>query len=239
MASPLLETPHPYGPVSGPATPAIVSWSGGKDSMLALHRVLDAGTFKIESLLTTVTSGYDRISMHGVRVDLLREQARSLGLPLSVCLISPKATNGQYEDAMIRCLVQFAAKGIKHVICGDLFLADIRDYRARLFERVGMQGAFPLWLENTRALADEFISAGYKATLCCVDPKAISEDFAGRSYDDLLLAELPAGCDPCGENGEFHSFVYDGPLFSAPVKIAAGESVTREGFRFTDLVAAR
>lgn len=207
--------------------------------MLALHRVLEAGTHRIDSLLTTVTTGYDRISMHGVRIELLKEQARSLGIPLSICLIPKNASNGQYEDAMIRCLVQFAAKGIKHVICGDLFLTDIREYRERLFKRVAMQGVYPLWLEDTRALADEFISAGYKASLCCVDPKAIAETFAGRDYDDLLLSELPESCDPCGENGEFHSFVYDGPLFASPVIIARGESVTREGFRFTDLVRVR
>ncbi len=213
-------------------------WSGGKDSMLALHRILSEGVYKIEFLITTVTSGYDRISMHGVRRTLLEEQARALGLPLKISLISKNAVNGQYEDAMIRCLVQFAAKGIKHIVCGDLYLEEIRNYREALFHRVAMQGVYPLWMEDTRKLADEFISAGYKATLCCVDPKAVPDCFAGRDYDDALLSELPAGCDPCGENGEFHSFVYDGPLFTAPVKIQKGESVTREGFRFTELLSA-
>jgi len=139
---------------------------------------------------------------------------------------------------MIRCLVQFAAKGIKHVICGDLFLAEIREYRERLFKRVAMHGVYPLWMEDTRALAEEFITAGYKATLCCVDPRALPDALAGRDYDDILLADRPESCDPGGENGEFHSFVYDGPLFGAPVKMSKGESVTRDGFRFTDLVAA-
>ena len=205
--------------------------------MLALHRILDAGAYKVESLLTTVTSGYDRISMHGVRVALLEEQAEALGLPLKLCLIPKNASNGQYEDAMIRALVEFAGKGIKHVVCGDLFLEDIRAYRERLFARVGMKGVYPLWLEDTRVLADEFITAGYKALLCCVDPRVVPGSLAGRDYDDALLADLPAQCDPCGENGEFHSFVYDGPLFRAPVQIAKGESVTRDGFIFTDLLA--
>lgn len=232
------ELPAGDAPAQMSATPAVMSWSGGKDSMLALHRILDAGTHRIDSLLTTVTSGYDRISMHGVRVGLLEEQARALGVPLKICLIPINAGNGQYEDAMIRALVPFAARGIKHVICGDLFLQEIREYRERLFQRVGMQGVYPLWLEDTRALADEFINAGYKATLCCIDPRVVPDSLAGRDYDDALLADLPERCDPCGENGEFHSFVYDGPLFSAPVKLARGESVTRDGFKFTDLVAS-
>lgn len=215
--------------------PAVVSWSGGKDSVLALHRVLAERTHKIESLITTVTSGYDRISMHGVRVELLQEQARSIGLPLKLCFIPPGATNAEYEEAMIRCLVPFAANGVKQVICGDLFLSDIREYREKLFARVGMEGAYPLWLEHTGVLAREFIMLGYKAALCCVDPRAVPDSFAGRDYDDSLLADLGDECDPCGENGEFHSFVYDGPIFGFPVGIEKGESVTRDGFRFTDL----
>ncbi len=217
-------------------TPAIVSWSGGKDSMLALHRVLAAREYKVEALLTTVTSGYDRISMHGVRTTLLEEQARALGLPLVTAIIPQRATNEQYEESMVRALVGFFGRGMKHVICGDLFLEEIREYRDRLFSRVGMQGVYPLWLEDTRALADEFISAGYRAVLCCVDPKVIPEEMSGREYDGALLEELPDGVDPCGENGEFHTFVYDGPIFSSPVKMRKGECVTRDGFRFADML---
>jgi len=221
-----------------PLRPAVVSWSGGKDSVLALHRVLAEREFKIEALITTVTEGFDRISMHGVRVELLREQARSLGFPLEISRIPQKASNVQYEEAMLRSLTPFAAKGIKDVICGDLYLADIREYREKLFARIGMRGVYPLWLEDTRFLAAEFIITGYRAALCCVDPKAVPEELSGREYDDALLAELPGGCDPCGENGEFHSFVYDGPIFAFPVKINRGECVTRDGFRFADLVPA-
>ena len=218
--------------------PAVVSWSGGKDGMLALHRVLAEREFKVEALITTVTEGFDRISMHGVRVDLLREQARSLGLPLEISRIPQKASNVEYEDAMLRSLAVFAGTGIKDVICGDLYLTDIREYREKLFARIGMRGVYPLWLQDTRLLAAEFINSGYRAALCCVDPKAVPDELSGREYDDTLLAELPCGCDPCGENGEFHSFVYDGPIFTFPVKIARGECVTRDGFRFADLIPA-
>ncbi len=218
--------------------PVVVSWSGGKDSMLALHRVLSDSAYRVDSLLTTITDGFDRISMHGVRTDLLRAQAASLGVRLAVARIPQKATNDEYEEAMIAALAEFSAKGVKHVVCGDLFLSDIREYREKLFARVGMQGLYPLWLEDTRALADEFISAGYRAALCCVDPRVIPARLSGRDYDDALLADLPESCDPCGENGEFHSFVYDGPLFTRPVEMTKGEQVTREGFCFTDLVPA-
>lgn len=240
METGLTETPRSDIEATATASgiPAVMLWSGGKDSMLALHRVLSEGTYKIEALVTTVTSGFNRISMHGVRVENLRAQAESLGFPLTIARISPNPSNGQYEDAMILCLVQFAAKGIKHVISGDLFLADIREYRERLFKRVGMKGVFPLWQCDTAAMAEEFISLGYKAALCCVDPRAVPETISGRDFDDALLAELPESCDPCGENGEFHSFVYDGPLFKAPVKITRGETVVRDGFTFTDLVPA-
>lgn len=220
-------------------TPAVVSWSGGKDSMLALHRVLADNAYKVEALITTVTEGYDRISMHGVRIGLLEEQAAALGIPLELARIPQKASNEQYEAVMQAALAPFAASGTKDVICGDLYLADIREYRERLFAKIGMRGVYPLWLEDTRKLADEFITAGYKAILCCVDPKAIAESFGGREYDDALLADLPRGCDPCGENGEFHSFVYDGPLFTSPVKLTLGECVTRDGFCFTDLLPAQ
>ena len=240
METALTETPRLNDEpiVAAPATPAVMLWSGGKDSMLALHRVLSEGVYKIDALITTVTAGDHTIQMHGVHRVLVEAQARALGLPLEICFVSKNAANGQYEDAMIRCLVQFAAKGIKHVVCGDLFLEDIRSYREALFRRVGMQGVYPLWNEDTRKLAEEFINAGYKATLCAVNPDVVPATFAGRDYDDSLLSDLPAECDPCGENGEFHSFVYDGPLFSQPVALEKGGSVTREGFHFSELLAS-
>ncbi len=204
--------------------------------MLALHRVLGDSSFRVESLLTTVTHGFDRISMHGVRTDLLRAQADALGCNLEISRIPQRASNEIYEQAMTDSLAPFASRGIRHVICGDLFLADIRAYRENLFARVGVQGVYPLWQEDTRTLADEFISAGYRAAICCVDPTKVADSLCGREYDDSLLAELPAECDPCGENGEFHTFVYDGPLFSHPVDFAKGECVRRDGFSFTDFV---
>jgi uncharacterized protein (TIGR00290 family) len=207
--------------------------------MLALHRVMANREYKIAALITTVTDGYDRISMHGVRINLLEEQADSLGIPLELARIPQKANNEQYEASMLAALAPFAATGIKDVICGDLYLADIREYREKLFAQVGMRGVYPLWLEDTRKLAEEFITLGYRGTLCCVDPKAVPDSLSGREFDDKLLADLPAGCDPCGENGEFHSFVYDGPLFKSPVKLSLGEFVTRDGFCFTDLLPAQ
>jgi uncharacterized protein (TIGR00290 family) len=225
--------------MTGRPPSAVVSWSGGKDSMLALHRVMSSREYKAEALITTVTDGYDRISMHGVRTSLLEEQAASLGIPLEIARIPQKANNEQYEASMLEALAPFAARGIKDVICGDLYLADIREYREKLFARIGMHGVYPLWLEDTRKLAEEFITLGYRASICCVDPKAVPDTLSGREFDDTLLADLPEGCDPCGENGEFHSFVYDGPLFKSPVKLSLGECVTRDGFCFTDLIPAQ
>lgn len=240
MESVLAETPRQDddAPAAIPAASAVMSWSGGKDGMLALHRVLAEGKYKIDSLFTIVITGA-RVSAHGLRVELLEQQAKSLGLSLEICFLSAKASIGQFEDTMIRCLVQFAAKGVKHVISAEVSRSDVREHRERVFQRVGMKAVFPLWNEDTRKLASEFIGAGYKASVCCVNSRIVPESLAGRDYDDVLLSELPDSCDPCGENDEFHSFVYDGPLFSAPVKIEKGRSETRDGFTFTDLVPAR
>lgn len=214
-----------------------MSWSGGKDSALALFRVMRDGTHDIRALVTTVTEEYDRISIHGVRRELLEAQAASIGIPLVVSYIPPKANNQRYEEALRASLQPFASRGVQTVICGDLFLADIREYRDRLFASVGMKGAYPLWMENTSALACEFIDLGFKAVICSADPAVVPRNLAGRDYDAALVASLPSGCDPCAENGEFHTFVYDGPFLSTPVPITVGKTVEREGFCYSDIQA--
>src|SRR6266480_1755681 len=198
--------------------PVLVAWSGGKDSALALQEILGAGRYRVAALLTTVTGEYDRISMHGVRRTLLRRQAESLGLPLEEVVISPSASNDEYEARMGAALegLRSRVSGLDRVVFGDLFLADIRAYRERMLARIGMRGLFPLWLRDTRALA---------------------ADCVRRGYDAALLNDLPPGIDPCGENGEFHTFVYAGPILRAPVPHRRGEIVVREGrFVYCDLV---
>lgn len=217
---------------------AVVSWSGGKDSSLALHAALHDPTLHIEALVTTVTSEYDRISMHGVRRALLEAQAEAIGIPLIVAPIPPRSTNAQYEAAMAEALAPLCASGVTHMVCGDLYLTDIREYRERLLAPLGITAVFPVWLRDTAQLAREFIALGFEATLCCVDPKQIDPSFCGRRFDDSLLADLPALADPCGENGEFHTFVSNGPIFRRPVGVRVGERVERDGFWFCDLVPA-
>jgi uncharacterized protein (TIGR00290 family) len=217
---------------------ALLSWSGGKDSALALHRVLAERTHRVDGLLTTVTDEYERISMHGVRVALLEAQARSLGLPLRVARIPRACTNDVYETVSRGALAAYAGEGGESVIFGDLFLEDVRAYREALLAPLPLAPSFPLWGEDTRELARRFVALGFRAVLACVDPTQIDPSFAGREYDEALLDELPASADPCGERGEFHTFVYDGPIFRAPVPIARGEVVTRDGFVFCDLLAA-
>ena len=214
---------------------ALVSWSGGKDSTLALHRVLGDRSLRVDALLTTVTDEYDRISMHGVRVALLEAQARALALPLRVARIPRACTNDVYETVSRDALAAYAAGGGERVVFGDLFLEDVRAYRERLLAPLPLAPSFPLWGEDTRALARRFVALGFRAVLACVDPKQIDPAFCGREYDDRLLDELPATADPCGENGEFHTFVYDGPIFGGAVPIRRGEVVTRDGFVFCDL----
>jgi len=215
-----------------------VAWSGGKDSALALQEVLRDERFRVAALVTTVTTGYDRISMHGVRRALLHRQARAIGLPLEEVLISPRASNEEYERHMEATLIAAGARfpGLDAVVFGDLFLADIRAYRERMLARIGMRGLFPLWPRDTRALAADFVRQGYKAVLACVDSHALPAAFAGREFDTALLGDLPPGIDPCGENGEFHTFVYAGPILRAPVLHRRGEIVVREGrFVYCDL----
>lgn len=215
-----------------------MSWSGGKDSALALFRVLRDSTHDVKALITTVTREYDRISMHGIRRDLLEEQAAAIGIPLVISYMPRKADNAAYEAAMIESLTPFRDGGIEDVICGDLFLTDIREYRDRLFASAGMNGVYPLWGESTHALAREFIDLGFKAVVCSSNPAVVPASVAGSQYDADLLAALPATCDPCAENGEFHTFVYDGPIFNAPIPLAVGDTVERDGFCFSDISPA-
>jgi len=216
-----------------------VAWSGGKDSAFALREILGDRCYRVAALLTTVTAEYDRISMHGVRRTLLRRQAESLGLPLEEVLISPGASNDEYESNMGATLaaLRSGVPGLDTVVFGDLFLADIRAYRERMLARIGMRGLFPLWLRNTRALAHDFVQLGFRAVVVCVDAAQLAGEFAGREFDADLLRDLPPGVDPCGERGEFHTFVYAGPGLRQPVRHARGPVVVRDGrFVYCDLM---
>lgn len=210
-------------------------WSGGKDSSLALQAILSDKSLSVSALLTTVTRDYDRISMHGVRRSLLHAQAAALNLPLEEVFITIGASNDSYEEVMKEKLLHHQSRGVSRVVFGDLFLADLRKYREERLSLFGMGGHFPLWLKDTRALAESFIDAGFRAVIVCVDPKQLDSSFCGREFDRALLADLPSSVDPCGENGEFHTFVYDGPIFRNPIPIKKGEVVNRDGFWFCDL----
>ena len=218
--------------------PVILSWSGGKDSCLALHELLASPDIRVEALLTTVTRDYGRISMHGVRTGLLERQAESLGLPLQQVFISKGATNAEYENAMAEALAAFRDRGIDTVAFGDLFLEDIKAYRDRFLARHGMTGIYPIWQRHTGSAIRDFLAAGFKTIITCVDPRQLDPAFAGRIIDEQLLSELSSSCDPCGENGEFHTFVFDGPTFEKPVRFMKGEIVCRDSFWFCDLLPA-
>ncbi len=215
----------------------LVGWSGGKDSAMVLHEVLKMRNIEIAALLTTVTEGYDRISMHGVRRALLVEQAKSSGFPLHEIFIPQNCTNEIYEQRMQDALEQYKQEGVETAAFGDLFLEDIRSYREERMSRIGMRCMFPLWGRPTQALAEQFIDLGFRTIVVCVDTKALGREFAGRDYDRSFLDDLPPGVDPCGENGEFHSFVYDGPIFHTPIRAQRGEKVLRDNrFYYCDLL---
>lgn len=218
------------------ARPIVLCWSGGKDSALALDALLHNAEWEVVSLLTTVTRDFDRISMHGVRRALLAAQVAALGLPLAEAEISPGATNEQYESEMARVLTSFREQGVRTVAFGDLFLADIRAYRERQISALGMKCVFPVWGLDTTDLAHRFVRDGFRAITCCVDPRQLDQSFCGRELDEAFLRDLPAGVDRCGENGEFHTFVYDGPNFSTPIDIDRGEVVNRDGFWYCDIM---
>lgn len=214
---------------------ALMSWSSGKDSAFALHEVLRRGDLQVVGLLTTVSAAYARVAMHGVRRVLLEAQAQALGLPLHVVELPSPCTNAIYEQRMGAFVEQARAEGIDTVIFGDLFLEDIRAYRERQLDGTGLKPVFPLWGRPTHTLAKEMVSAGIQATITCLDPRKLDRSLAGQRWD---IAELPADVDPCGENGEFHTFVHASPDFSAPLDVRGGEVVERDGFVFADLLPA-
>jgi uncharacterized protein (TIGR00290 family) len=214
---------------------AVIAWSSGKDSAWALHEVRRAGQVEVVGALTTVTEPYQRVSMHGVREAILEAQVAAAGLPLLRVPIPAPCPNQVYEQRMAAALETLRADGVDTVIFGDLFLEDVRAYRDRNLASVGMQGLYPLWGRDTAALAAEMVAGGLGATLVCVDPRRLDPGFAGRDLDAGLLAALPAGVDPCGEHGEFHTCVWAGPMFDAPIPVERGEVVVRDGFVFADL----
>jgi len=215
--------------------PILFCWSGGKDSAMALHMLLQDKSREVVSLLTTVTEGYERISMHGVRRELLEQQAQSIGLPLTVVRIPPKSNNAIYETRMEAALREQLAKGVSKVAFGDIFLEDLRVYRETNLAKLNMTAVFPLWKKDTRTLAKYFQAEKFHATAVCIDPKVLPESFAGRELDQSFFADLPPGVDACGENGEFHTFVHAGPIFKTPIPFQKGEIVHRDGFTFADL----
>jgi len=214
---------------------AIMAWSGGKDSAMALAALRTQGV-EVAALLTTVTETYDRVSTHGVRRALLAAQAAALGLPLMEVSLPPLCSNEEYERRMAAALAEARRHGAEAVAFGDLFLADIRAYRERQVERAGMQALFPLWGQEAGGFARCVVAAGVRAVVVCVDSRRLGPEWLGHPYDEGLLAALPAGVDPCGENGEFHTFVYDGPGFRYPVPFRPGERVLRDGFWYLDLL---
>jgi uncharacterized protein (TIGR00290 family) len=215
--------------------PALISWSSGKDSAYALSEIARTRVVEAVGLLTTVTETFGRVSMHGVREELLRMQAAVLGLPLRIVRIPYPCPNEVYEREMRHALEAARSGGVHHVVFGDLFLEDIRRYREERMSEVEMECVFPLWHRPTAELAREMLRSGLKARLVCVDPHVLDRSFAGRAFDDQLLTDLPHGVDPCGERGEFHTFVTDSPMFRSPISTRLGEVVDRDGFVFADL----
>jgi uncharacterized protein (TIGR00290 family) len=215
---------------------ALIAWSSGKDSAWALHEVRQSGAYDIVGALTTVNDAFDRVAMHGVREQLLQLQLAAAGLPPIVVRIPYPCTNEIYEHEMARAMSDAKARGITHVIFGDLFLEDIRAYREAQLKAIGMTAVFPLWRRPTDELARAMIAGRLEAHLTTVDLKKLPAQFAGKYFDGALLAALPSGIDPCGENGEFHSFVSSGPMFSHKIAVRVGETVERDGFAFADLL---
>jgi diphthamide synthase (EF-2-diphthine--ammonia ligase) len=217
---------------------ALIAWSSGKDSAWALHEVRRAGNYDVVGALTTVTDMFQRVSMHGVREDLLLAQLAAAKLPPILVRIPYPCPNEIYEQKMAEAVAGARADGVTHIIFGDLFLRDIRAYREARLAGTGVTPVFPLWDRPTGALARDMIGGGLEAHLAVVDLNKLPAEFAGRSFDATLLRELPDDVDPCGENGEFHSFVAAGPMFNKSIDVTIGETVTRDGFAFADLIAA-
>jgi len=217
---------------------ALVAWSSGKDSAYALELARRAGEVEVVGLLTTVTEDYARVSMHGVREEVLELQARAAGLPLRRVRIPAGCVNAEYERRMGEAVARARADGVTHVVFGDIFLEEVRVYRERMLAGTGISPVFPLWGRETQTLAREMLDAGLAATVVCVDPRRLPASFAGRVFDAALLGELPPGIDSCGENGEFHTCVTDGPMFATALALQSGEVVLREGFVFAVLIPA-
>lgn len=217
------------------APKAFVSWSSGKDSAFALHEAKRLGLADVVGVLTTITEPFDRVAMHGVRTSLLDRQISALALPCIKVPLPNACTNEIYESRMADAIARIQAQGVRHVVFGDLFLEDIRAYREEKLASAGMQAIFPLWKRDTAQLAQEMIDSGLRAHLVCIDPNKVDRSFAGRRFERTLLQELPAGVDPCGENGEFHTVVSAGPMFAGPISVRVGEIVERDGFVFADV----
>lgn len=215
----------------------LVSWSTGKDSAWMLHTLQQQHPGAIGGLLTTTNEAFDRVAMHAVRRELLQAQADAVGLPLQVVPLPWPCSNEQYESIMRTAVRGFVAAGFTHVAFGDLFLEDVRRYREERLAGSGLEPLFPIWkTKPTAALANDMIAAGLRATLTCVNPKQLDRAFAGRTFDRSLIDDLPTGVDPCGENGEFHSFAHTGPMFNHPIPVRLGEIVDRDGFVFADVL---
>lgn len=214
----------------------VVSWSGGKDSSFALYKILQSNQYKVEALLTTITEGFNRISVHGVRESLLENQADSLNIPLTKMYIPQESSHEIYKKRMDEQLQYFKNEGIETVIFGDIFLEDVREYREEMIKRQKMKAVFPLWGQSTNDLLNEFILLGFKTITTCIDTEKLTNKYLGRELDALFLKELPKDVDPCGENGEFHTFTFAGPLFKNKVDFSVGEIVEKGRFHFCDLL---
>jgi diphthamide synthase (EF-2-diphthine--ammonia ligase) len=213
-----------------------LSWSSGKDSAWTLQLLRQRRDYEVSGLLTTVNNAFDRVSIHAVRRVLLEEQARAVRLPLHLILLPWPCSNTEYETIMAETCAEAVRQGIAAIAFGDLFLNDIREYRIKQLKGTGLEPIFPLWNLPTGPLAEQMIASGMRAKLTCIDPGKLSSTFAGRDYDSSLLVDLPDEVDPCGENGEFHSFAYDGPMFQYPLQVEAGKVIERDGFVFADLL---
>ena len=216
---------------------ALLAWSSGKDSAWTLHCLRRSAEMEVVGLMTTFNAEFNRVAMHAVRRELVESQAEAAGLPLRAVPLPWPCSNADYERILGEVCRHAAAEGIEAIAFGDLFLRDIRAYRERQLSGTGLEPVFPLWEIPTDQLAREMIAGGLRARITCIDP-ILPREFAGREFDESLLNDLPAGVDPCGENGEFHSFCYAGPMFRRPIPIATGETVERDGFTFTDLIPA-
>lgn len=215
----------------------IFTWSGGKDSALAFYELQKKKSYEIKALITTVAEEYERVSMHGVRKTLLAKQAESIGVSLTIIYITKNASNEEYEAKMEDVLLNYRSRGVSSVVYGDIFLEDLKRYREEKLSKIGMNGVFPLWKRNTRKLSHGFIDLGFKAVVTCIDSNELKKEFAGREFNKQFVSELPSTVDPCGENGEFHTFVYDGPIFQKKILYKNGEVVLRnKRFYFCDLV---